>query len=52
MREALARLQYLEDVENERRAYARTPIRRAEKPPPRALQRSAAAAVTADGDDW
>ena len=52
MRETLARLQYLDDIEVERRAYARKPPTRAERVGQRALQRGGRAGVAADGDLW
>jgi metal-responsive CopG/Arc/MetJ family transcriptional regulator len=52
MREALARLAYLEAVEVERQAYRQTPPRSAERALVRAARTRASATVVADGDDW
>lgn len=52
MRETLARLKYLDDIEAERLAYQRQPPTPAERATQRAARKRQGAAVAADGDDW
>ena len=52
MREALARIEYLEAIEEERKAYAKAPLNIAERAALRGAKKHAAAAVVADGDEW
>jgi metal-responsive CopG/Arc/MetJ family transcriptional regulator len=52
MREAVTRLEYLEAVEAERRAYERKPLNVSERAALRGHGKAASSAVVADGDDW
>ena len=52
MREALNRIEYLEQIEVERRAYERSPPTPSERTTHRLLSARSERAALADGDDW